>query len=78
MKYEEKVKDAILKFVDTVQVAIVYLKMKRITNLLDYLKEEKATLELVLDKWIVREADLESIYSQSQEEVDVDDVIDYL
>ncbi|XP_059070867.1 uncharacterized protein LOC131860527 [Cryptomeria japonica] len=56
------------------QKAIVYINMKRILTLLDSLKEDKATLEPILDKWTAREVSLESIYSLSQE-VGVDDSI---
>lgn len=39
-KYEEKIMGTILKFVDIVGAAIVYINMERILNILNYLKED--------------------------------------
>lgn len=70
-KYEEKVKGTILKFADTIGASIVYINMKRILNMLIDLKEDKATLEPILNKWMPREVDLELMCS-SYEEAEAD------
>lgn len=60
-----------MKFVDTVGASIVYINMIKFLNLLNSLKEYKAILEAILDKWIAREVDLELMYL-SHEETGVD------
>lgn len=56
-KYEEKVRGTILNFVDT--IGVLYIYTKRVLSMLTDLKEDKATLEPILNKWMVGEADLE-------------------
>lgn len=64
-----------MKFADTIGPKIVHIHMGRVMSLLDSFKEEKATLEPILDKWTAREVDLKTIYSLSQGEEGVDVII---
>lgn len=57
-KYEEIIRGTILKFADIVGASIVYIYMKRVVSMLTDLKEGKATLETILNKWMEREVDL--------------------
>lgn len=63
-----------MKFANTVGASIVYIYMNIIVNLLNSLKEDKAILQPILDKWMAKEVDLELIYL-SQEEANVDATI---
>lgn len=62
-KYEEKVKATILKFADSVKTSNVYINMKRILEILIKLREEEATLEPILNKWVPRGKELELMCS---------------
>lgn len=62
-KYEEKVKATILKFADSVKTSNVYINMKRILEVLIKLREEEATLEPILNKWVPRGKELELMCS---------------
>lgn len=74
-KYEEKIRGTVLKFPDTIGSTIVHIHMRRVMSLLDSFKEEKATLEPILDKWTAKEVDLKTIYSLSQGEEGADVII---
>lgn len=58
-KYEEKVKDTILKFADLVRASIVHISMKRILNILTKLTEDESTSEPILNMWMPRGKELE-------------------
>lgn len=62
-KYEEKVKATILKFADSVRATTVYINMKRIEDVLFKFREDEATLEPILNKWMPRGKELELMCS---------------
>lgn len=66
-KYEEKVGATILKFFDSGRASIVYIYMKRILDILIDLKEDEATLESILNKWMPRGEELEIMCSSHTE-----------